>query len=110
MPNEEQKTGKALDRMSPDTWISTTAVGVVINVRVVPRASRNEISGLQGEALKVRLQAPPVEGKANQALARYLAEALRVRPNQVRILAGETGRTKRVLIVGVTEATVRALA
>jgi uncharacterized protein len=95
--------------MNQTPWIVATADGVVINIRVVPRASCNEVSGLQGDALKVRLQAPPVEGKANQALARFLAEALHIRPNQVRILAGETGRNKRVLIAGVAEATVRAL-
>ncbi|MBM4467450.1 MAG: YggU family protein [Chloroflexi bacterium] len=64
--------------------------GVTFAVRVVPRASRNEIVGVQGDALKVRLTAPPVEGKANEALVAFLAQRLGVRKSQVEIVAGGT--------------------
>jgi hypothetical protein len=70
-------------------------------VRVVPRASANEIVGVQGEALKVRLTAPPVEGRANQALVKFLARALNLRPGQIRVVSGHTGRTKTIAVTGV---------
>jgi uncharacterized protein (TIGR00251 family) len=80
-------------------------------VRVVPRASRNEITGVQGSVLKVRLTAPPVEGKANRALIAFLAGVLGVKKGQVRIVAGQRARTKRIVVEGLTvgEATERLL-
>jgi uncharacterized protein (TIGR00251 family) len=84
-------------------WIKETAKGIILPVRAVPRASKNEIRGIHGEALKVRLQAPPVEGKANQALIRFLSEALAVPRSQITIASGETGRNKTVLITGLSK-------
>jgi uncharacterized protein (TIGR00251 family) len=81
-------------------WIRETSKGVLLPVRAMPRASKNEIQGLHGDALKVRLQAPPVEGKANQALIRFLSEALNIPRSQLSIASGETGRNKAVLITG----------
>ena len=92
------------------SWINPSSEGVIVNIRVTPRASRNAIQGLFQDALKIRLQAPPVEGKANDALVRFLADALDVPPRAVAILSGDTGRNKRVLIRGVTVAQVQALA
>lgn len=84
-------------------WIKETAKGVILPVRAVPRASKNEIQGIHGDALKVRLQAPPVEGKANQALIRFLSDVLDISRSQLSIASGETGRNKSVLIVGVAK-------
>jgi uncharacterized protein (TIGR00251 family) len=78
--------------------------GVTFAVRVVPRASRNAIEGEHGGALKIRVTAPPVDGRANDALRRLLAERLNVPLAAVRIVTGETRRTKRVSIAGVTRA------
>jgi len=75
---------------------------VVIAVRVAPRASRDAIEGEHAGALKVRLTAPPVDGRANDALRRLLAERLKVPVSAVRILSGENSRTKRVQIAGVS--------
>jgi uncharacterized protein (TIGR00251 family) len=72
----------------------------MLTVQVVPRASRNEIVGVHGDALRIRLQAPPVEGAANAALVAFLAETLRVRQRQVEILAGHASRRKSILISG----------
>jgi uncharacterized protein (TIGR00251 family) len=91
------------------TWLSSDSSGVVINLRVAPRASKNEICGESADALRIRLQAPPVEGKANKALERFLAKALGVPARNVTILKGETSRRKRVRIEGVTEQDVRRL-
>ena len=79
-------------------------------VRVQPRASRDEISGEWQEGLKIRLTAPPVDDRANEALRRFLAASLKVPLSAVRIAAGERSRTKRVEVCGVTAEAVRALA
>jgi len=81
-----------------------------VSVHVQPRASRSEIVGLHGAALKVRLHAPPVDGAANEALVMLLATRLGVPTRAVRIVAGGTSRAKTVEIDGTTEAAVRALA
>ena len=71
------------------------------NVRVQPRSSRNAIEGTHAQALKVRLTAPPVEGAANDALVALLADELGLPKRAVRIVGGETGRTKIVEVEGV---------
>jgi uncharacterized protein len=88
--------------------ISETAGGVEFCVRVAPRASRNAIEGEHAGALKVRLTAPPVDGRANEALRRLLAERLKVPVSAVRILSGDNSRSKRVQIVGVSREHVAA--
>jgi uncharacterized protein len=75
---------------------------VVVAVRVQPRATRNEIAGVMGGALKVRLQAPAVEDRANEALVEFLARLLKRPRVAVRILSGERSRSKRIEISGVT--------
>lgn len=75
--------------------------GVRFPVRVQPRASRTEVAGTQQGALKVRLQAPPVDGAANEALVDFLAESLGVPRRQVRIVSGATARIKVVEVTGV---------
>ncbi len=80
----------------------------IIAVKVVPRASQSRVEGWQGDVLKVRLTAPPVEGKANAALVALLAKALGVRAGNVDIIGGETARTKRVRITGLSAADITA--
>jgi uncharacterized protein (TIGR00251 family) len=82
---------------------------VIFRVRVQPRASHEAIEGEWQTALKVRLTAPPVDDKANQALRRLLAARLNVPLAAVRILSGERSRTKRVAVEGVSAAQVRSL-
>jgi uncharacterized protein len=83
---------------------------VTFAVRVQPRASRDEIAGEWQDGLKIRLTAPPVDDRANQALRRLLAANLKVPLAAVRIAAGEHSRSKRVEVRGVTAEAVRALA
>jgi uncharacterized protein len=83
---------------------------VTFVVRVAPRASRDAIEGEYQGALKVRLTAPPVDDRANDALRRLLADRLNVPMSAVRIVAGQKSRTKRISIAGVTKAQVGALA
>ena len=80
------------------------------HVRGQPRASRSEIVGMYGDALKVRLTAPPVEGAANAALVELLADGLGIPPTYVRIVAGESARGKVVEVDGVNVENIRRLA
>jgi len=82
---------------------------VVLPVRVQPRASKDEIAGEMDGALKVRLTAPALEGRANEALAEFLAELLKTPKSAVRILSGDRSRIKRIEIRGVTGQQVQAL-
>ena len=69
---------------------------MILTIRVQPRASRDEIAGVMGGALKVRLRAPALEDRANEALCEYLAELLKTPKAAVRILSGHHSRSKRV--------------
>jgi uncharacterized protein len=80
--------------------ISDVADGVAFVVRVTPRASRNAIEGEHQGALKVRVTAPPVDDRANEAVRRLLADRLKVPVSAVKILGGEKSRNKRVQIAG----------
>jgi uncharacterized protein len=78
-------------------------------VRVQPRASRDEIVGEYLDGLKIRLTAPPIDDRANEALCKLLATRLKVPSAAVRIASGERSRTKRVEVLGVTIEMVRGL-
>ena len=78
-------------------------------VRIQPRASKNEVAGVMDNALKIRLQAPAVEDRANRALCEFLAGLLKRPRSAVRILSGERSRTKCVEMSGVTTAEIEAL-
>jgi uncharacterized protein len=90
------------------SWLAETAQGVNVSVRVAPRAARTAIQGPHGAALKIRLQAPPVDGRANAALIAFLAEALGVPRRDVAIESGHAGRDKRVSVRGISAAAARA--
>src|SRR5260370_33114972 len=82
---------------------------VILAVRVQPRASKTEISGVLDGALKVRLQAPALEDRANEALCEFLAHLLKTPKSAVRIVSGHRSRSKRGEIRGVTQQPVLAL-
>ena len=90
--------------------VEERAGGVRFSVRVQPRASRSEVAGIQQGALKVRLQAPPVDGAANEALVDFLADSLDVPRRMLRIVSGESSRSKVVEALGVSVAAVTQLA
>lgn len=92
-----------------DLKVHSERGSVSFAVRVQPRAGKNEVAGLINGALKIRLQAPAVEDRANAALCEFLAEILKRPKSAVRILAGDRSRTKRVEVLGVTGAQVEAL-
>ncbi len=88
--------------------IIPTPGGVLLDVRVVPRAGRAGLAGTRGGALLVRLNAPPVEGAANAELVEVISRLLGVPRRAVTIVAGERGRQKRVRVEGVTVDAARA--
>ena len=96
-----------------DLTVQRAPDGVAFWIHVTPRAGREQVGGLHGDALRVRVCAPPVEGEANAACARALARALEVKAKDVDLDPGARGRRKRVRIqgeAGVLESRLRALA
>jgi uncharacterized protein len=79
----------------------------VFSVRLTPRASQDKVVGWEGDVLRVRVTAPPVEGKANDALLRLLARALDVPTTRLRLVRGHTQRNKVVAVEGLNEEDVR---
>jgi hypothetical protein len=78
--------------------LTSSSQGVIFSVKVVPGASRNSVVGVEGEFLKVRLTAPPVEGRANQALIDLLSRLLMVPKSRVSITKGLSSKRKSILI------------
>ena len=92
-------------------WFCETPSGVILNIRAAPRSSRAGIDGFWGEdALRVKIRAAPVEGKANKEMIETLAEAFKVPKSAVSFVGGEASRTKRVLVKGVDAAAAMRLA
>ena len=89
-------------------WTETPE-GVILNVRAQPRSSKAGLDGLLGDAVKVRVRAAPVDGKANKELVETLAAAFGVPKSAVSCKGGETSKTKRLLVRGVTAAGVKAV-
>jgi uncharacterized protein (TIGR00251 family) len=81
-----------------------TVESITLSTRIQPRASKNEITRMENGGLKIRLTAPPVDGAANEALVRFLADTLSVSRSQVEIVSGQTSRDKIVRISGVGKA------
>ncbi|MEA1964226.1 MAG: DUF167 family protein [Candidatus Aerophobetes bacterium] len=80
--------------------VRETEDGVIFKVKVQPKASKNEAAGLHQDALKIRLTASPVEGKANEALIDFLSGWLQVKKSQVKIISGQLSKLKAVKVVG----------
>lgn len=74
--------------------------GIVLSLHIQPRASKSEVCGVQGAALKIRLTSPPVDGAANKLCREFLADLFQVPKSAVEIVSGETSRHKRVKITG----------
>jgi uncharacterized protein len=81
-------------------------VACTLAIKVVPNASRTEVIGRIGDAIKIKVHAPPVEGRANDALCEFLSEKLQLRRRDVTVLRGETARLKLIHIAGLSRADV----
>ena len=87
--------------------VQDTKAGAVLTVHIQPKASTTECVGLHGDAIKIRIAAPPVDGAANGELIRFLARQLSTPLASVQIQSGASGRNKRVLVKGATAQLVR---
>src|ERR1700730_15753890 len=85
--------------------VQETAKGIAFAVKVHPRARKNAITGTTGDALKLSLTAPPVDGKANQAVIEFFADIFKIPRSSVTITSGQTSRVKVICISGVDKAT-----
>jgi len=83
-------------------WLVAAKDGCVITVKVTPRAAKSEIIGAEAEWLRVRVKAPPVDGKANAALIAFFADLFNLPKKNVSVVAGQTARLKRVRVDGIT--------
>jgi uncharacterized protein (TIGR00251 family) len=86
--------------MSLPTFLQAKPEGVLLSIKVQPRASNNEIAGVLGNELRVKVTAPPVDSAANEGLLRFLAEKLACPRNKVELLRGHTSRHKIIRILG----------
>lgn len=85
------------------TWYRLAADGrITLTLHIQPGAKKTEFAGLHGDALKIRLAAPPVDGKANEALVRFVAETLGLAKSAVNLKSGQTSRRKVLEVVGST--------
>lgn len=82
------------------SWLLADDKGVTLRLHIQPGAKKTEVVGLHGEALKIRLAAPPVDGKANACLIAFLADQLGVAKSAVELLSGDSSRAKRVRVGG----------
>ena len=89
--------------------LGETAAGVTLKLQVQPRSSRNQLVGLQGDALKIKLTSPPVEGAVNIACCAYLAKLFGIAKSSVELIAGDKSRQKKVLLLGLDLTTVTAV-
>lgn len=79
----------------------------ILKLHVTPRGSRNEVTGWRGDVLCVKITAPPVDGAANAALVKFVADVLRVRKSQVQLVSGEKSREKTFRIEGLSDSELR---
>lgn len=80
--------------------IKETSEGVLLTLKVLPRSSRCGIVGLHGDAWKIKVTSPPVEGRANEEIVAFLSETLGIKKGQVTIVSGHTSQRKTVAITG----------
>lgn len=85
---------------SDHPFLSVTEDALLLRIHVQPRASKNEVCGIQGDSLKIRLTSPPVDGAANKLCREFIADLLDVSKSSVEIISGATSRIKRVRISG----------
>jgi len=95
--------------MSPEIGRNAGQIKTDIKVRVAPRSSVNQIGGLENGVFKVKLTAPPVEGKANKALVNFLSKKLAIPKKRVEILSGQHSRQKSVRIQGLSPEVIEEL-
>jgi len=87
-----------------NAWLRNDGDGVILSLHIQPGAKKTEVVGLHGDALKIRLAAPPVDGKANAALVAFIAAKVGVGKTAVEVISGLSARAKRVRVAGISAA------
>lgn len=82
-------------------WLKSSGDAVIVTLHIQPGAKKTEVAGEHGEALKIRLAAPPVDGKANAALIEFLSDLFDIPKARVTLVSGQTSRAKRIALAGV---------
>lgn len=82
-------------------WLKPSGDGVIVALHIQPGAKKTEVVGVHGDALKIRLAAPPVDGKANSALIEFLSDLFAIPKARVTLVSGQTSRAKRVALSGI---------
>jgi uncharacterized protein (TIGR00251 family) len=88
-------------------WLRAAGADVILSLHIQPGAKKTEVVGRHGEALKIRLAAPPVDGKANAALIEFIAAKVGVGRTAVELVSGQSSRSKRLHIAGISAAAVQ---
>ncbi len=83
-------------------FINKTSSGILLHVHLQPNAKNNRMIGLHGKRLKIAIQAPAIDGKANEALIKFMAEQLKISKNQIQIKSGDKSRQKTLVILGLS--------
>ena len=80
----------------------TDKIYIEVETKIIPKSSRNEIVGREGEAVKIKVTAPPVDGKANKAVIELLSKQLNISKKDIQIISGEKSRNKRIRVYGLS--------
>lgn len=78
-------------------WVQKTKDGIIIKIHVVPNSSKTQIVGEYGDRLKVKIKAPPVDGKANEEVVEFFCKILGIKKSQAELIAGQTSKAKNIL-------------
>ena len=89
------------------SWLRSDGADVVLTLHIQPGAKQTEVAGMHGEALKIRLAAPPVDGKANDCLIGFMAKVLGVAKSRIALVSGTSSRAKRLRVEGLDADSVR---
>ncbi|SBT05760.1 conserved hypothetical protein [Candidatus Accumulibacter aalborgensis] len=90
-------------------WLREAGAAITLTLHVQPGAKRSEVAGVHGDALKIRLAAPPINGRANAALLEFVAQRLDLARSAVELKSGQTSRRKVLLVAGAPADTARRL-
>lgn len=92
-----------------DDWILSSSKDTILKVLISPQSRKNEIIGIYQNQLKIKIIAPPVDGKANECLLEYLSQILSIRISALEIIKGQTSKSKQIKIAGMTPEALRDL-
>lgn len=91
------------------TWVRADNHGSIIDVHVIPQGRKNEIVGLYNDRLKIKIEAPPVDGKANACLLKFLSKVLDIKNSDLQLIRGEGSRQKQIKVINLSPEDIESL-